>query len=81
MPLGMPTLVLLSLLAMGLTYALMKAARVWLGLHPLLVARVLTVGMALAGTALRSWGQDNLSGYGIFLQLFSLGSGGLWETE
>ena len=44
----------------------------------MLVARILTMGLALAGTALRVWGQDNLYGYGIFLQLFSLGSGGLW---
>ncbi len=63
---------------MGLTYAVMQVGRAWLGLQPLLVARILTVGLALAGTALRSYGHDNLYGCGIFLQLFSLGSGGLW---
>lgn len=49
----MPFLVLLSLLAMGLTYAVMRAGRAWLGLQPLLDARILTVGLAMAGTGHR----------------------------
>jgi len=51
----MSFLALLSLLGMVRAYAVMQAARAWLGLR------------SLPGLA-----------HGIFLQLFSLGSGGLW---
>lgn len=64
---------------MAITFVAVRLAHAWWGLPPVVVARGFTLALLLAGTGLRTFGlAADLYGYGITLQLFSLGSGGVW---